>query len=60
MKKQLAEDMVNFIKPIREKAAELQSNPELLAKIKKQGAEKARESASRTIELVRKAVLGQG
>jgi tryptophanyl-tRNA synthetase len=60
MKKQLAEDMVNFIKPIREKATELQSNPELLAKIKKQGADKARESASRTIELVRKAVLGHG
>jgi tryptophanyl-tRNA synthetase len=58
MKKQLAEDMVNFIKPIREKAVDLQSNPELLGKIKKQGADKARESASRTIELVRKAVLG--
>ncbi len=58
MKKQLAEDMVSFIKPIREKAADLQSNHELLESIIKQGAEKARESASKTINLVRKAVLG--
>lgn len=58
MKKQLAEDMINFIKPIREKAADLQKNTELLDKIIKQGADKARASASATIELVRKAVLG--
>ncbi len=58
MKKQLAEDMVNFIKPIREKAADLQNNKELLEKIKKQGADKARASAAETIKLVRKAVLG--
>ena len=58
MKKQLAEDMVNFIKPIREKAADLQNNTALLEKIKKQGADKARASATETIKLVRKAVLG--
>jgi len=58
MKKQLAEDMVLFIKPIREKAADIQNNPSLLASITKQGAEKARASASATIQLVRKAVLG--
>jgi tryptophanyl-tRNA synthetase len=49
MKKQLAEDMVAFIAPIREKAAGLQSNPEQIRKILKEGAEKARESASKTI-----------
>lgn len=58
MKKQLAEDMINFIKPIREKAAELQRDTNLLDKIIKQGADKARASASDTINLVRKAVLG--
>lgn len=58
MKKQLAEDMVNFIQPIREKAADLQNNQELLNTIIQQGAEKARESAQKTIQLVRKAVLG--
>jgi tryptophanyl-tRNA synthetase len=57
-KKQLAEDMVAFIKPIRERAADLQSNKEELEKIIKQGADKARASASETIKLVRKAVLG--
>jgi len=58
MKKQLAEDMINFIKPIREKAAELQRDTNLLDKIIKQGADKARASASDTINLARKAVLG--
>jgi tryptophanyl-tRNA synthetase len=57
-KKQLAEDMVAFIKPIREKAADLQNNKEALNKVIKQGADKARASASNTISLVRKAVLG--
>jgi len=58
MKKQLAEDMVNFIQPIRAKATDLQNNQVLLDKIIQQGAEKARESANKTIQLVRKAVLG--
>lgn len=58
MKKQLAEDMVSFIKPIREKATDLQKNQQMLDKIIHQGAEKARESAQKTIQLVRKAVLG--
>ena len=57
-KKQLAEDMVAFIKPIREKATDLQSNKEVLNKIIKEGADKARTSASETIKLVRKSVLG--
>jgi tryptophanyl-tRNA synthetase len=56
MKKQLAEDMAAFVKPIREKAIELQKDEEALRKILKQGAEKARESASKTISLARKAI----
>jgi tryptophanyl-tRNA synthetase len=58
LKKQLAEDMVQFIKPIREKAADLQNDTQLLEKIMQQGADKARASASQTLNLVRKAVLG--
>ncbi len=58
LKKQLAEDMVKFIQPIRAKATDLQNNEALLEKIIHQGAEKARESATKTIQLVRKAVLG--
>jgi tryptophanyl-tRNA synthetase len=56
MKKQLAEDMATFVKPIREKAIELQKDEDALRKILKQGAEKARESASKTISLARKAI----
>ena len=56
LKKQLAEDMANFIKPIREKAADIQNNKELLSKIIKQGAEKARVSAAATLSEVRKSI----
>jgi tryptophanyl-tRNA synthetase len=56
MKKQLAEDMVNFINPIRSKAADLQANKDLLLKIIHQGADKARASASTTLTKVRNAV----
>lgn len=56
MKKQLAEDMAAFIKPIRQKAADIQHNKDLLGKIIRQGADKARASASLTLKLVRQAV----
>jgi tryptophanyl-tRNA synthetase len=56
MKKQLAEDMAAFIKPIREKAADIQNNKALLSDIIHQGKEKARASASATLNEVRKAV----
>jgi tryptophanyl-tRNA synthetase len=56
MKKQLAEDMVTFIAPIRERAAELQRDEDSLRRILKRGAEKARESAGRTISEARKRI----
>ena len=56
LKKQLAEDMAAFIKPIREKAADLQKDTAPLQKIMKLGAEKAGESASATLTLVRSAI----
>lgn len=56
MKKQLAEDMVSFIRPIREKAAALQDDPEQIQKILKEGAQKARLSASTTIAEARKRI----
>ena len=56
MKKQLAEDMVAFIKPIREKAMMIQNDEAYLSGVMKKGAEKARESASATLKLVRKAM----
>ncbi|WP_037351673.1 tryptophan--tRNA ligase [Sediminibacterium salmoneum] len=56
MKKQLAEDMVQFVKPIREKAADLLANPDELHRIIKQGADKGRARASETLTMVRNAV----
>jgi tryptophanyl-tRNA synthetase len=56
LKKQLAEDMAAFIKPIREKAADLQQDTATLQKIMKLGAEKAGESACKTLTLVRSAI----
>lgn len=56
MKKQLAEDMVAFLRPIREKAIALQQDENLLRKILKEGAEKARVSAAATIAEARRKI----
>lgn len=56
MKRQIAEDMVKFVAPIRERAKELQNNEQKLQKVLKQGAEKARESAAKTIAEARRLV----
>lgn len=54
MKKQLAEDMVRFITPIREKATELQQDITSLQQIIKWGAEKAKASAAATLSEAKK------
>jgi tryptophanyl-tRNA synthetase len=56
LKKQLAEDMVAFIAPIRERAQALQADESQIQKILKEGAEKARESAAKTIAEARIAI----
>ena len=56
MKKQLAEDMVQFIAPIREKAAAIEADHAYLKKVMEAGAAKARKSAAATMELVRAAM----
>lgn len=53
MKKQLAEDMVAFTEPFRNKIAELEANEAYLTSIMEQGKAKARESARKTIDEVR-------
>lgn len=55
-KGQLAEDLVQFLTPIGEKAKELQKDETAIRKILKFGAEKAKESASETVQLARKAI----
>ena len=56
MKKQLAEDMVTFIKPIREKAQAIENDKAYLTTVIKKGAEKARANAIETIKTVRNAM----
>jgi len=56
MKKQLAEDIVKFTEPIRERIKELTADNKYLAKVVADGAEKARESASKTVRDVREII----
>jgi len=56
MKKQLAEDMVKFIGPIREKAKAIRNDEKYLKEIMEKGVQKARGSARVTMELVREAM----
>ena len=56
MKKQLAKDIIAFTSPLRERILEISSDNDYLHKVVKMGAEKARESASKTLKDVRKAV----
>jgi tryptophanyl-tRNA synthetase len=56
MKKQLAEDMVRFISPIREKVESILANEKYLQEVMEKGAEKARKSAAITMGLVREAI----
>ena len=53
MKKQLAADINAFCAPIRERILDIREDKELLSRVARIGAEKARESAAKTIEEVR-------
>ncbi len=56
LKKQIAADLVKTIAPIRERINEFSSNKELLDRIAREGAERARASATATIEEVRRII----
>jgi tryptophanyl-tRNA synthetase len=56
MKKQLAEDINLFCKPIRDRINDFMANDAFLEKIAREGAEKSRESASRTLREVREII----
>ncbi len=57
LKKQLAEDILKTTTPIRERILDIRSNDEYLRRVVSKGAERARESASRTLQEVR-SVMG--
>lgn len=56
MKKQLAEDMVKFVSPIREKVNAILADEKSLSDIMEQGRTKAGKSAGATMQLVREAI----
>ncbi|RLD51381.1 MAG: tryptophan--tRNA ligase [Bacteroidetes bacterium] len=56
MKKQLAEDIIKFVTPIRKRILEIKEDNEYLRKVAEQGAEKARASASKTLKEVREII----
>jgi tryptophanyl-tRNA synthetase len=56
MKKQLAEDVVAFVKPIREKTESILNDEKYMRDVMEKGAEKARHSAAATMKLVRDAI----
>lgn len=56
MKKQLAEDIILFTTPIREKIEDIKSNSEYLRKVVKTGTDKARMSAAKTLKEVREII----
>lgn len=55
-KKQLARNIIEYLRPIREKRAYYENHPELVEKILKDGTKKARKIAKETMEKVRKAM----
>ncbi len=56
MKKQLAEDVIAFTAPLREKILEISADEAYLSKVARMGAEKARESAAKTVKEVREII----
>ncbi len=56
LKKQLAEDIVKFTAPIREKVNEIKADEAYLSKVVKMGREKAQASAAKTIKEVREII----
>lgn len=56
MKKQLAEDMINYISPIRQKAKDIRADEPYLKNVLADGAAKANENANKTMKMVREAV----
>jgi tryptophanyl-tRNA synthetase len=56
LKKQLAEDIINVTDPIRKRITDILNDSKYLAKVVREGGEKARESASATVREVREII----
>jgi tryptophanyl-tRNA synthetase len=56
MKKQLAEDIINFTQPFREKVREISADEDYIRKVVKMGKEKAHISSAATVKEVREII----
>lgn len=56
LKKQLAKDIIEFVNPIRERILEISADEQYISRVVQQGAEKAGESARKTIKEVREII----
>jgi tryptophanyl-tRNA synthetase len=56
MKKQLAEDIIKFTEPIRNRIKDILANNKYLSRVVSEGSEKARASASKTVREVREII----
>jgi tryptophanyl-tRNA synthetase len=56
LKKQLAEDMIRFTEPFRERIEAFKNDEAFLRRVVREGAEKARESAAKTVKEVREII----
>ena len=56
MKKQLAADMTAFVQPVYERILELRDKDDYIRKVAREGAERARESAAKTVKEVREII----
>ncbi len=55
-KKQLSEDVLNFVRPIRQRIQDIKADNKYLSEVAAKGAEKALESAEKTLKEVRKII----
>lgn len=55
-KKQLAKDIITFVNPIRERILEISADEKYISKVVREGAEKAGESARKTMKEVREII----
>ena len=56
MKKKLAEDIINYTEPIREKIKELSADDDYIGKVMNMGKEKAHESGAKTMREIREII----
>lgn len=56
LKKQLAEDIIAFTSPLRERILEISANEAYLSKVARMGAEKAHESGAKTVKEAREII----